>query len=101
VFVGFEARCRYYDAAGCGGALVGQTLVPMAVSSTGSAFLSFDESASVPPLAGSARCTFTVDEPASASFDAYLDRLFFGPTDLIFTDGFESGDTSAWSVTVP
>jgi hypothetical protein len=24
-----------------------------------------------------------------------------GPTDLIFTDGFESGDTSAWSAAVP
>jgi hypothetical protein len=101
VVVGFEARCRYYDAAGCGGALVGQAVFPVAVTDTGATFLSFDETVAVSPLAVSARCAFTVDEPAAGSFDAYVDRLFFGLLDLIFSDGFESGDTSAWTVTVP
>jgi hypothetical protein len=39
----------------------------------------------------------------STSFDVLLDGLYLGgeESELIFADGFESGDTSAWSATVP
>jgi hypothetical protein len=58
----------------------------------------------VPAGALSALCDFTL-EPAGSdpSFDAFLDGLrLVGPEPLpIFADGFESGDTTAWSSTVP
>ncbi|MEM8962538.1 MAG: hypothetical protein AAGD38_13725, partial [Acidobacteriota bacterium] len=61
------------------------------------------------PLAGrvdtpsgtlSALCSFDVLAPNGDDFDVFLDDLFLGQG-IIFSDGFESGDTSAWSSTVP
>ena len=38
---------------------------------------------------------------AAAGTDLYLDALFFGPNAVLFVDGFESGDVSAWSASFP
>jgi hypothetical protein len=47
----------------------------------------------------SALCTTTWSVPAGAVIDGWLDQLTARST--IFADGFESGDTSAWTLTVP
>lgn len=49
--------------------------------------------------AASARVTFTFDAGASADFEANLDDVQF--YQMLFGDGFESGDTSEWSKAVP
>jgi hypothetical protein len=46
----------------------------------------------------SAKVIFVLDAGASPDFTANLDDLQFYQE--LFRDGFESGDTSAWSVTV-
>lgn len=45
----------------------------------------------------SVRCLFSVSIPSGNDFTLSLDRLFLDAGDEIFADGFESGDTSAWS----
>lgn len=52
----------------------------------------------VPPSAVSAYCGVIASTDASQVFHLYVDALFVG--NLLFADGFERGDTSAWDVTV-
>ncbi len=52
-----------------------------------------------PATAVSAEIRLIVDPGASTNFTAYLDDLLF--FQMLFGDGFESGDTSAWSSTIP
>jgi hypothetical protein len=48
----------------------------------------------------SARLRLTVlKNEGSGTLQAHFDRVVF--QSLIFGDGFESGDTTAWSITVP
>ena len=60
-----------------------------------------------PVLAGagaaSAECVYSLQSttPSALDFDGFFDAEFFGEAPPIFSDGFESGDTSAWSQTVP
>ncbi|MEO1367344.1 MAG: hypothetical protein AAFX50_09220, partial [Acidobacteriota bacterium] len=49
--------------------------------------------------AESALCGLDLELTAGAGFEAFVDRL--EATSRLFLDGFESGDTSAWSRTVP
>lgn len=49
----------------------------------------------------SALCSFDLHTPAGDDFEANLDSLSFIGRQEIFTDGFESGNTSAWSLTTP
>ncbi len=55
------------------------------------------------PTAGSALCQVTVSTNPAVPYTANVDNLSFNivGTDVIFRDGFESGDTSAWSSTIP
>ena len=43
----------------------------------------------------------SIEYDAASGSAEVLDNLTFGTSTQIFTDGFESGDTSAWSSTVP
>ncbi|MCG8459324.1 MAG: Ig-like domain repeat protein, partial [Holophagales bacterium] len=92
-------RCELFDQASCAGASSGEqvTSVPLAGPTGSWVRLGFPIELPAPAL--SARCTVSVsaDDPQDAQFDAYLDRLFFGATGLLFVDGFESGNTSRWS----
>jgi hypothetical protein len=56
-------------------------------------------SETITPPAGalSARCKLRFETPTAAAFDAWLDRVILTGPELIFADGFESGDFSAWS----
>ena len=56
-----------------------------------------------PATAASALVSFVLDRSADATaeFESYLDDLYFGlerTVIMIFQDGFESGNTSLWSV---
>jgi hypothetical protein len=49
------------------------------------------------PGTSSARCGISIDTPDGDGFDAFVDVMFLIWDDSVFADGFESGDTSAWS----
>ena len=54
-------------------------------------------------LAGveSARCTYEITAPGGPDFEAWFDSLYLMIDRHIFSDGFESGDLSRWSASVP
>jgi hypothetical protein len=55
----------------------------------------------IPHGVTSARCGFTFATPSGDDFTAWLDGLTLINQGPLFADGFESGDTSAWSTTEP
>jgi hypothetical protein len=78
--VGFSWHCQIIDA---GGDLAEADSVSIAVDSLGTSFIGYHE---------------RNDYPYPAEHNLKLATL---PGPVIFIDGFESGDTSAWSVAVP
>ncbi len=54
----------------------------------------------LPPDANSVGVFIGAQGPLVASSQTRIDDVFVGVA-AIFADGFESGDTSAWSATVP
>ena len=100
----FQKICEYFDATACTGNSLGTAEVTSLLEDNGGVW-SFSESIVRTPVdAVSALCSYEVGPLGSDSlFDLYMDDLFFGAGDQgsIFEDGFESGDTSAWSGTQP
>ena len=95
-------RLDFFDGAGCSGALLDSTLSPPVAGDTGgfAAGLSLSRS-SAPELALSVLVTVQIEGDAASAFTVRLDDLFHGRPPALFADGFESSDTSAWSVTLP
>lgn len=99
--LGFTRTCRFYSATGCGGSVLGTRNLFDAVGSTAGTFVPFVNELTAPAGTASVRCTFRADSTAAVPFEAYLDQTLLSGVDEIFADGFESGDTSAWSAAVP
>jgi uncharacterized repeat protein (TIGR01451 family) len=95
-----EPSCTFFDQPACGGAQVSVQSFPVVVADTGGGWLPLALTVPTPPGAVSARCRLRIANPQMEPLDGFLDELGFGGN-VIFVDGFESGDTSAWSVTVP
>jgi hypothetical protein len=95
-------RLDFFAGSGCSGALVDSTLSPPVAGDTGGlrSYLHLARSAS-PEAAVSVLVTIQIDGGAAASFTVRLDDLFHGHPPVLFADGFESADTSAWSGAVP
>jgi uncharacterized repeat protein (TIGR01451 family) len=100
VFIGFSRRCEFFNSSGCFGSLGAQTAA-FALQNTGGNWIPISGQLNRPVGATAARCDFAFETATAASFDGYLDTARFSATGSIFSDGFESGDTSAWSATVP
>jgi hypothetical protein len=100
VLVGFNRNCEFFSAAGCSGPIATHSGA-LVLGDTGGAFLTVSQTVPRPAGAVSARCAFVLQTATGASFDAYLDATTLSAPGLIFADGFESGNTSAWSLTVP
>ena len=64
--------------------------------------ITLDLSSTISSFAGSrsAWCAYRLVTPTGDDFEAWLDGLFVMEDAAIFSDGFESGDTSAWSSSV-
>ncbi|MEZ5333116.1 MAG: hypothetical protein R2991_13950 [Thermoanaerobaculia bacterium] len=94
-----ELGCTFRSEADCGGAVLAEdsTFAPFADS--GGLFLPIGGFVEAPASTVSALCTATWTAPAGDLIDGWLDALTARST--IFADGFESGDTSAWTQTVP
>jgi hypothetical protein len=100
----FVRRCTFYPQPGCAGEEIGSGVFVSVVTDTEGGWLAYISSLLSPAGAGSASCELAIVPASGSQPDVLMDGLFFGGADvgeLIFTDGFESGDTSAWFATVP
>jgi hypothetical protein len=100
----YEQSCEFFDVAGCSGTSVGEVSVASLLEDAGPAWDLSGFTFQTPSGAASALCSF-VTGPLGGDpmFNLYIDGLFVGGSNAteIFSDGFESGNTSAWSSTVP
>ena len=98
VMVRVTTTCEFFDAAGCTGTSLEQSSSVEQLPETAGLWLPVTSVVGAEGAA-SALCSFDLTLVLGTIFDAYLDDLVLvGP---LFFDGFESGDTSAWSATVP
>ena len=88
----------FYTEADCGGTLVSTEVANFAIGPTGSEWITPSLWGAIPATAVSAQPSL-VFESSDGSGSALVDGLSLIP--MLFGDGFESGDTSAWSVAVP
>jgi hypothetical protein len=102
-FLSFTRGCEFFAGSSCGSPGSGLALKVNTdlVGSTAGAWVPILGTLEAPAGAGSALCGLTFTAALGQAFTANLDDLFLGPAALIFTDGFESGDVSAWSTSVP
>lgn len=95
-------RLDFFAAAACAGALVDSSLSSPVSGDTAGVWLPLDlRRAAAPATALSVLVTVGIDGGTESSFTAALDDLFFGRAPELFSDGFESGDTSSWSGSAP
>ena len=102
----FEQTCEFFDGADCTGTGLGSTATATLLEDEGGVWRMIAGEVVAAAGAVSALCDFAVDPIGDdPNFDLYLDGLSLhspAPAIQIFGDGFESGDTSAWSsATVP
>jgi len=95
-----QVVCDFFDGPGCGGTNLGSQSFFQTVGDTGGDWIRLRYLTPSPPGTVSGLCGFAASLGIGADLDANVDDLFLGEA-TIFEDGFESGDTSAWSVTVP
>ena len=99
-FIGFSRRCEFFSAPACSGSLGVQTSA-LALQDTGGNWLTIAAQINRPAAAVAARCDFSFETATGESFDGWLDATRFAASGGLFSDGFESGNTAAWSATVP
>jgi hypothetical protein len=98
--IGVRLSCEFFDAEDCAGASLGvPTTSTLLLEDTGGAWVPIADRVSAPTGAASLLCAVDLLTASGAAFEARLDRLqLVAPG--IFSDGFESGDTSQWSQTL-
>jgi hypothetical protein len=98
----FSQTCEFFSGALCSGASLGSASTFSLIEDEGGAWISSLESVVTPTGSASALCDFGISKVGTdPNFDVYLDALFLGTEGDTFRDGFESGDTSAWSSSFP
>ena len=94
----FLQVCEFFPAAACSGQSLGTSSVTSLLEDEGGDYVSFARPLSVPAGSTSALCAYGIEAAGTpADLDLLLDGLFVGPDQGLFMDGFESGNTSAWS----
>lgn len=98
--IGVRLSCEFFDAPGCGGSSLG---VPSAstifLADTGADWIAIQEQLVSPAGSASMLCSVDLLTAGGAGFEARLDQLRLSDG-VIFADGFEGGDTAAWSASV-
>ena len=94
--------CEFFEMSDCSGVGLPAQAFFDTISVDG-AWVGFAGVVAVPITAGSGLCQATLRTTIGAPYEAFLDDLSLDllQSPVIFEDGFESGDTSAWSETVP
>ncbi|MEM1177496.1 MAG: ECF-type sigma factor [Acidobacteriota bacterium] len=96
VEVAAELRCERFQGAECAGASVGESVGQFTLTPTDGDWQLLEFAA---PGGESAICGLDLELTAGASFEAFVDQL--EASTRLFVDGFETGDTGAWTNTVP
>jgi uncharacterized repeat protein (TIGR01451 family) len=99
--IGTEVGCRFYETPDCSGATVGG-LVSSSVllGDTGGSWVEVGDDIVAPEGAASATCFAAFATVTDDAFAATVDRIEVAAgiePEPVFSDGFESGSTSAWS----
>lgn len=89
--------CEYFDTPDCVGTGLGLTEHDTAMQDTSGLWQSVQHPALSPAGAVSAMCRSILETADGSVFDAWFDQLVMTDTTTIFVDGFESGNTNAWS----
>jgi hypothetical protein len=64
-------------------------------------WLEMSRAMTVPGGSQSGRCGVGLVDPVASGFEATVDELRVTASDVLFSDGFESGSTSAWTAVSP
>ncbi len=95
-------RCEFFDGTGCGGASLGSSSQTTLIGQAGGLWQDSRSDVVAPSGALSALCGFSAEGLGiDPGFTLFVDDLVLSAPTLIFADGFESGDPSAWSSKVP
>ncbi|MEM8960182.1 MAG: FG-GAP-like repeat-containing protein [Acidobacteriota bacterium] len=89
-------RCELFAQPACTGPVVGESSNQVLLTPTAGAWQLIEHVATADV---SALCGVDLELTSGSGFEAFVDRLW--ASTALFADGFESGTTSAWSVTVP
>lgn len=102
-FVALSIGCEYFTGLVCGapGTGIGTSISTDLISDSGGAWVPYLAAPAAPVGANSALCSYSIATPSGQDFTAWLDDLFLDNGSSIFIDGFESGDTSGWTASVP
>jgi uncharacterized repeat protein (TIGR01451 family) len=102
-FLSFTRGCEFFAGSSCGspGSGLATKVNIDLLGDTGGVWIPLMGTMEAPVGAESAYCTLTFTASSGQDFSANLDDLILRPGALMFTDGFESGDVSAWSASVP
>ncbi len=98
--VAVNLACAFHGAAGCGGGTIATLSTAQTVIGTTPAWQELALTGTAPGGSASAQCSLFFDAASGVTFEGRLDRAVLSGAGVIFADGFESGDTSAWSATV-
>lgn len=91
------ARVAFFDSSNCQGDPLATQEVPLRLSSLGEEWVDFEITLQAPESATEASITFGYPDNTTGTGQLYWDALFLSQDpDLIFADGFESGDLSRW-----
>lgn len=102
VLLSATRTCEFFSAAECGGSSLGSSSNSSFLGDTGGVWLNQELLAASPVGAASMLCSLDLRTEDGDDFDAFLDNAFLTcDEDFLFIDGFESGDTSAWSNAIP
>ena len=97
-------QVQYFGSTNCTTTVLGsEVLGGLVAGDTGGLWAELPESIHTPPAgARSAYVSFLADAGAAPSFATSFDTLYFRvEVGSLFADGFESGDTTLWSASVP
>lgn len=97
VLLSLTTTCTSYPEPDCTGEPVGSSSQTLLMGDSAELWNPVSLTVAASTGRSSVRCVFSVSIPSGDDFTLSLDRLFLDVGDEIFADGFESGDTSAWS----
>ncbi|MEM6793299.1 MAG: DUF11 domain-containing protein [Acidobacteriota bacterium] len=97
-----RVSCEFFEAPSCDGPSLGLRSATSILENEGSIWLPLARRFTLPQGARSGLCAFTLEPvfPTLPTFELGLDALFLGDS-IVFRDGFESGNTSAWTLAEP
>jgi hypothetical protein len=99
VQLSLTAECSSYAGVDCTGELLGNSSTTSILGDSGGAWLPIELSVTDRPGRLSVMCGYSVSVPGGDNFSLRIDSAVLTAGSTIFADGFESGNTSAWSET--